>query len=497
MKQRSPILLVFVLFTLVASACAGLPPVLVAPTPIGGQAPVTPAQAPPVPTLAAPEAELPAGPNLNEPLPLDPAVRVGQLDNGLTYYVQRNTEPASRAELWLAVNAGSVLEEEDQQGLAHFLEHMLFNGTLRFPEQELIAYLESTGMEFGPDINAYTSFDETVYMLEVPTDQDDILVKAFDVLEDWAGSATLSPEEIDKERGVILEEQRLRDQNADGRIYAKIWPVLSASSPYTNRLPIGDLDIIRNAPPEAIRRFYETWYRPDLMAIVAVGDFDVDRIEALIKEHFSSLPQATSPAARPSFEIPTPEQPRVLIVTDPEYPYTELSITTVHPSEPILTVGDFRDWLVSDLFDSLLNSRLKEISRKPDAPFLYAWAQSQGLARPAETYALQAQVPAGEVLAGMEALLTEVNRVRQHGFTETELYRAKQDLLRAYDLYYLERENIHSRALADGYVDHFLTGAASPSVELMTDLARQFVPDISLDEVSALAFDRAGTAGGW
>ena len=355
-----------------------------------------------------------------------------------------------------------MLEEEDQQGLAHFLEHMLFNGTRRFPEQDLIAYLESTGMEFGPDINAYTSFDETVYMLQVPTDQDEILVKAFDVLEDWAGSATLSPEEIDKERGVILEEQRLRDQNADGRIYAKVWPVLSASSPYTNRLPIGDLDVIRNAPPEAIRRFYETWYRPDLMAIVAVGDFDVDRIEGLIKEHFSLLPEATNPTERLSFDIPSQEQPRVLIVTDPEYPYTEIGITTVHPSDPILSAGDFRDWLVSDLFDTMLNGRLEEISRKPDAPFLYAWAQSQDLARPAETYTLQAQVSAGEVLAGMEALLTEVERVRKHGFTETELKRAKQDLLRAYDRYYLERENINSRAFADGYIDHFLTGGASP-----------------------------------
>ena len=495
MKQRSLILLMLVFLALAASACATLPPVLVAPTPIGGQTPVEPVQVAPVPASAAPEAELPAGPNLNDPLPLDPAVRVGKLDNGLTYYVQRNTEPANRAELWLAVNAGSVLEEDDQQGLAHFLEHMLFNGTRRFPEQDLIAYLESTGMEFGPDINAYTSFDETVYMLQVPTDQDEILVKAFDVLEDWAGSATLSPEEIDKERGVILEEQRLRDQNADGRIDAKVWPVLSASSPYTNRLPIGDLDVIRNAPPEAIRRFYETWYRPDLMAVVAVGDFDVDRIETLIKEHFSSLPEATNPTERPSFDIPTQEQPRVLIVTDPEYPYTELSITTVHPSHPILSAGDFRDWLVSDLFDTMLNGRLEEISRKPDAPFLYAWARSQDLARPAETYALQAQVSAGEVLAGIEALLTEVERVRKHGFTETELKRAKQDLLRAYDRYYLERENIDSRAFADGYVDHFLTGGASPSVELLAQLARQLVPDISIDEVSALAFDRASDRG--
>ena len=271
--------------------------------------------------------------------------------------------------------------------------------------------------------------------------------------------------------------------------------MLSASSPYINRLPIGDLDVIRNAPPEAIRRFYETWYRPDLMAVVAVGDFDVDLNVTLIKEHFSSLPQAPNPTERPSFDIPTQEQPRALIVTDPEYPYTELSIATVHPSDPIQTAGDFRDWLVSDLFDTMLNGRLEEISRKPDAPFLYAWAQSQELARPAETYALQAQVSAGEVLAGMEALLTEVERVRQHGFTETELKRAKQDLLRAYDRYYLERENINSRVFADGYVDHFLTAGASPSVELLAQLARQLVPNISLDEVSALAFDRASDRG--
>ena len=224
-------------------------------------------------------------------MPLDSAIRTGKLDNGLTYYIRQNAEPAKRAELWLAVNAGSVMEEDNQKGLAHFLEHMLFKGTQRFPSQALLDFLQSIGMKFGPDINAYTSFDETVYTLQIPTDKEADFSKAFDVLQDWAGAATLSPQDFDKERGVIVEEWRLRDKTASGRMQDKIVPMLLGDSQYATRLPIGDMEIIRNAPVDALRSFYEKWYRPDLMAVIAVGDFDVDKTEALIRERFSKLPQ--------------------------------------------------------------------------------------------------------------------------------------------------------------------------------------------------------------
>ena len=242
-----------------------------------------------------------------ERLPLDPSIRTGKLPNGLTYYIRQNDEPAKRAELWLAVDAGSVMEDDDQKGLAHLLEHMLFNGTERFPSQALLDFLEGIGMKFGPEINAYTSFDETVYNLQVPTAKTEDLAKAFDVLQDWAGAATLAPADIDKERGIIVEEWRLRDKSAAGRMQEKIVPMLLGKSRYAERLPIGDMEVIRNAPAETVRRFYEQWYRPDLMSVVAVGDFDVDQVEKLIQERFSKLEApAGQPLTRPSYDVPAP-----------------------------------------------------------------------------------------------------------------------------------------------------------------------------------------------
>ncbi len=266
--------------------------VLAACTPV--QAPVAPPAAPAQQTIppVAPVA-------LDAPLPVDPNVRVGVLDNGLTYYVRHNAEPPNRAELWLAINAGSVLEDDDQLGLAHFLEHMLFNGTENFPGSGVVDFLESIGMEFGADVNARTSFDDTVYNIQAPTNDQAKLTESLQVLKDWAAYATLDPTEIDKERGVIVEEWRLREQTAAGRINDQLLPFILGDSRYAARLPIGDIDIVRNAPPEAIQRFYDTWYRPDLMAVVAVGDFDVDEMERLIHDQFSDLAAPQNPAPLP------------------------------------------------------------------------------------------------------------------------------------------------------------------------------------------------------
>jgi zinc protease len=503
--NRIPLLLL--LISLLAPACRpGLAPPAATPaaTPAAGATlpaaaatrAVTPAPATAPPAAATPPAtpspaatvDLEAG----DPLPPDPAVRMGELDNGLHYYIRRNREPAGRAQLWLAVDAGSILEDEDQRGLAHFLEHMLFNGTRRFPGQELIAFLESTGMEFGPDVNAFTSFDETVYMLHVPTGDEALLQDAFDVLEDWAAYATLSEAEIDKERGVVVEEWRLSSQNAGGRILDRLIPVVFAGSRYAERLPIGQVDVIRDAPPEAVRRFYRTWYRPELMAVLAVGDFDVDRVEALVREHFASLPRPADPPARPTFDVPGDEGAGYLVATDPEYPFTSVEILYKGPARVVRTDGDFREQLAGELFDAMLNDRLAELGRRADAPFLFAGVGRGSLARPADVVSLQAAVEDEGVLAGLEALLVEAERAGRHGFAETELDRAGRDLLRGYEQAYDERENIPSEALAGAYLDHFLRGGAIPGASLQYELARAYIPGIRPAEVSELAAGLVG-----
>lgn len=438
----------------------------------------------------APPAEsvlLPTPVQLKAPLPIDANVRIDTLDNGIVYYLRRNTEPKNRAELRLAVNAGAIQEDDDQRGLAHFVEHMLFNGTRRFEEDALIDFLERTGMRFGPDINAYTSFDETVYMLEIPTDSAAIVARAFDVLEDWAAYATLSDEEIDKERGVVVEEWR-RGLGAGGRIRDQILPVLLYGSRYKDRLPIGDTTIIKHADYETLRRFYRDWYRPDLMAVVAVGDFDLDHFEALIREHFTSLSKPEAPRPRPVFDVPGHEETLYKIATDPEYPITRVEVDFKQPPEPFQTVGDYRARIVSSLFNSMLNKRFAEIARDgATSPFLWARVTKGGFVRPSIFYSLTAQVQDDSIRTGLDALLTEAARVRLHGFTETELERQKTATLRAYERAYNERENTNSSSYAREYVGSFLEAEPIPGIEYEYELMQQLLPGISVAEVNERA----------
>ncbi|MEZ4868332.1 MAG: insulinase family protein [Caldilineaceae bacterium] len=420
-------------------------------------------------------------------LALDPAVRSGVLENGFTYYIRHNEEPHQRAELWLAINAGSLLEQEDQLGLAHFLEHMLFNGTRRFEGQALIDFLESVGMEFGPDVNAYTSFDETVYTLQIPTDEPETIKTAFNVLEDWAGYASLTSEEIDKERGVIVEEWRQREQNASGRLREQIIPALLGDSQYSKRLPIGDMEIVRNAAREAFVRFYEQWYRPDLMALVVVGDVDVDQMEGLIQEHFSTLSTPTDPQPRPTFDVPEHSEPRYLIATDPEYPYTVVQVEHKRPAHPLQTVDDYRIRLVNHLIDTMLNQRLDELRRQADAPFLFAFTGDGNFVRPVDSYSVAAQVQDEQILTGLEALLTEVERAQRYGFTDSELARAQDDLLRVYENLYQDRNNRENSLLAQEYLNLFLAGTAAPGIETEYALAQELIPAITLEEVNTQA----------
>jgi zinc protease len=426
------------------------------------------------------------GPSLDDPLLLDPAVRTGTLENGLTYYIRQNHKPANRAEVWLALNAGSVLEDDDQLGLAHFLEHMLFNGTRSFKGTELVAFLEKLGMEFGPDVNAYTSFDETVYTLQVPTDDPEMLDTAFKVLEEWAAYAALSPEEIDKERGVVIEEWRLGQENAGGRIQEKIIPLLFGASRYADRLPIGKPDVIRTAPPEAVRRFYETWYRPDLMSVIAVGDFDdMDAVEAQIRERFGALPAAAAAEPRGTFDVPPQEGTASVIATDPEMPYTAVELFITEPAKPLNTARDYRALLADYLVTSMLNDRLNELRRKADAPFLSAGVDRGSFLRSVDYTSVFAQVEEEKVLAGLDAVATELERARRHGFTPTELERARKAVLRFFESAYADRDNRENAALASEYLSLFLENVASPGIEVEYALAQELIPSLTLDELNA------------
>ncbi|MEM8488148.1 MAG: insulinase family protein [Bacteroidota bacterium] len=422
-------------------------------------------------------------------IPLDSNVITGTLPNGLKYYIRKNEEPSNRAELRLAVNAGSLQETDEQKGIAHFVEHMLFNGTERFPKAELVDFLERTGMRFGADVNAYTSFDETVYMLTIPTDSTEILEKSFDVLEDWAGAATMDHEEIDKERGVVVEEWRRSTQNASGRIQKEILPVLLHESRYEHRLPIGDTTILRNADYAEFENYYKTWYRPDLMAVVAVGDFDTARIETLIKEHFSNLQNPEAPANREVYGVPGHDETLYAIVTDPEYPFSTIQTYYKRQAQEFETVSQYRDLIVGRFFTTMLNQRLAEIARRPNPPFVNASVSKGGFVRSSVFHSVGAQVQDDRALDGLEAILVEAKRVRDHGFTASELDRQKRQTLRAYLRAYNERENSSSAGYASEYVSHFLEAEPTPGIEYEYELVQQILPEITLAEINGIAAD--------
>ncbi|MDE0198343.1 MAG: insulinase family protein [Caldilineaceae bacterium] len=425
--------------------------------------------------------------DLNAPIALDPSIRKAQLDNGLTYYIRHNTEPANRATLMLVINAGSIQEDEDQLGLAHFLEHMMFNGTERFPKQALIDYFETVGMSFGPDVNAYTSFDETVYFLEFPTDDEEIISTTFSVAEDWASRATISEEEVESERGVILEEERLRDQNASGRLNKQLFPLLLGESRYTDRMPIGDMEIVQNTPAETLRRFYRDWYRPDLMAVIVVGDIDVDSIEAKITAHFGGLTASESVRPRVSYSLPDYEDTGYLILTDPEFPVTIAQIIYRQASPDLSTAGVFRDRLIGNLFYKMLNFRLDDLTREADSPFLGAFVSEGQLVRGNNYQVVGVQVRQGEALSSLDAALTEVERVRRHGFTAAEVERAKSEILNTYERLYNDRENLRNHSLASEYSRNYLENETVPGIVVEFKLVDRLLQGISRDDVNQRA----------
>lgn len=401
--------------------------------------------------------------SLSQTIIVDPQINVGKFDNGLRYYIRVNKKPENRAELRLVVNAGSVLEDNDQRGLAHFVEHMAFNGTKHFAKDEIVKFMESIGMRFGPSLNAFTSFDETVYMLQIPTDKPDAVKNAFLILEDWAHNLTFDPKEIDKERGVIVEEWR-QGRGAYARMQDKQFPILLKGSRYAERLPIGEMQIVQNFKPATLKKFYADWYRPDLMAVIAVGDFDGSVVQSLIKEHFGTLSGPAKSRPRQIYEVPDHPETLYAIATDKEATMTSVSVYNKLPLHDPSTVGAYRQQIVESLFTGMLNRRFSELAQKPDAPFLGAGSGLGLFVRSKESFRLSASVKEADTERGLDALFTEFDRVVRYGFTPTELDRQKRGVLRNFERLYAERDNHESSALADEYVRNFTDREPIPGI---------------------------------
>jgi zinc protease len=422
--------------------------------------------------------------DLKATLKLDPNVRTGKLSNGMTYYIRKNAKPEKRAELRLAVNAGSMQENDDQQGLAHFCEHMCFNGTKNFKKSELVDYLESIGTKFGPHLNAYTSFDETVYMLQLPTDKEDILMKGFQILEDWAHNVSFENEEVDKERGVVTEEWRL-GQGADERMRNKYFPILFKDSRYATRLPIGKPDILKNAKYETLKQFYSDWYRPDLMAVVAVGDFDLDKIEKLIKEKFSAIPAKQNPKKIEKYPVPDHKEMLIAKASDKEAAYTMVQVMYKHPESKIKTVEDFRNSLIENLYTGMLNARYDEIRQQANTPFAFAGCYFGGLVRTKESYSTFGYLTSDKnIEAALKIIAEENERAMKYGFTATELEREKKKSLKENEVSYNERDKTESNRHVSELVYHFLTESPVPGIEFEYDITKKLMEGITLAEVN-------------
>jgi zinc protease len=419
-------------------------------------------------------------------IPFDPAVTTGTLPNGLQYYIRRNTRPENRVSMQLAVKAGSVDEEDDQQGLAHFLEHMAFNGTTRFPAGDLIAALEITGARLGPHVNAYTSFNETVYMFQLPTDREGLVETGMQALADFAGGITLDPDEIDKERGVVIEEWR-SGLGAGSRLRDQQIPVLFHGSRYAERLPIGRPEVLRSFPPDRLRAFYTKWYRPDRMAVVVVGDIDVAEMEALIQKEFGPLPRPDTPPPPREYPVPLHSEMLVKVATDPEATQSSISVMRKRERHVEGTVGAYREDLVQRLAFQMLNERFDELSRNPDAQFLGAGAYESGLSPSTTAIALGANVQEGRLVDGLSALVQEANRVVEHGYGPGEFDRAKKRIIAAFDRAYAERDKTESGSYVREYVSHFLQGEPSPGIEYERALVQNLLPGITAQEVTAAA----------
>jgi zinc protease len=425
--------------------------------------------------------------NLTDKLPQDPNVKVGKLENGLTYFIRKNNKPEKKIELRLAINAGSILEDEEQQGLAHFIEHMSFNGSKNFKKNDLVSYLQSIGVEFGADLNAYTGFDETVYILPIPSDKKEIVEKGFQILEDWASTVSFEDLEVDKERGVVLEESRL-GKGADDRMQKVYFPKLLEGSIYADRLPIGKDDILKNFKYDLVKRFYKDWYRPNLMAVIVVGDLDPLEAERLIKSHFESLKNPSNERIRNSPEIPARKQSEGLVVTDKEATNHILQIYyATQKAKSETTLADYRESIIKRFFTTMLSQRFQELTQKPNPPFIYGASSLNDFLRGYEAYSSLAVIGKAGVEPAINAIIEENERARKYGFTLSELDRVKKNFLRSMERSFNERDKTESDNYADEYIRAFLQQEPIPGIESEFGFSKKFTEDITLQEVNEYA----------
>lgn len=427
------------------------------------------------------------------PCPFDPNIRRGKLENGLTYYIRHNEKPAQRANFYIAQKVGSILEEEDQRGLAHFLEHMCFNGTENFPDKELLNYMERNGVKFGANVNAWTSIEQTVYMLtNVPTGNPGLIDSCMLVLHDWSSFVSLEGEEIEKERGVILEEMR-QGQTAQMRIYDKMLPEVYPNSPYGYRMPIGTEQVIANFEHQALRDYYHKWYRPDLQGIIIIGDIDVNEIESRLKAIFADIPAPVDPAERTRFQVDDNEQPLVSVCSDVEETNYSLDVMYKHDAYPDEYKGDITYWLkgyMDRLIGMMYNNRMEELTQKSNPPFIYgggyygtflvsdtkdAWSSS--------AYAKDF----GTINEAMNALVAENNRMRRFGFTNSEFERAKADLMKSVESQYDERSKKETGSYLYPILYHFLNNEPLLGIENEYMLLNQILPNIPVEAINQYA----------
>ncbi len=427
-----------------------------------------------------------------QPLPLDAETRVGTLDNGLTYYIRHNEHPRGQANFYIVQKVGSVLEEEDQRGLAHFLEHMCFNGTEHFPGNEVIRYLESIGVKFGAQLNASTGVDETEYLIfNVPTAREATIDSVLLILSDWSHNLTLDPEEIDKERGVIHEEWRLRS-SATMRIYERQLPKLMSDSRPGNRLPIGLMDVVDNFQPEALRAYYEKWYRPDLQAIIVVGDLDVDRTEAKIKELFSPIQLPADPAERVYYDVPDNEEP--IVVSDHDKEQTLPIIFVCYKHEDIMP-RDMKNSMAYVITDyvramalNMLNQRLEEMSLDPEVPYVQATVDDDDFLLSQVTKAFEVVIvpKEGRTDEAVTKVMSEVYRAVEHGFTATEYGRVRAEFLSDVEARYNNRMTTETWSYGSECIENFLENEPMPGIEMEYQLYNAIAPSIPVEAVNAM-----------
>ncbi|WP_312343874.1 M16 family metallopeptidase [Chryseobacterium binzhouense] len=419
-------------------------------------------------------------------IPMDPSVRTGTLPNGMKFYIKKNVKPEKKVEMRLAIDAGSILEDEDQQGLAHFMEHMNFNGTKNFPGNKLVDALESIGIKFGQHLNAYTSFDETVYMLPVPLDKPGNLDTGLKVMEDWAFNALLTDKEINKERGVVLEELRL-GLGADKRMMDKWLPKMMYNSAYAKRLPIGKKEILEKFNPDVLRRFHKDWYRPDLMALVVVGDINVDEIEQKIRANFGKYKNPASPRKRNVFEIPNHKETLVSIESDPDATGSSVQFVMKDTENytPDLTVEDFNKSILDNVVTTMINNRYNDMVESNNPPFTFGYVYHGGSwGRTKEAFQGYAMTKEGGQLEALKVLLEEVERSNRFGFTASELERAKTELLSGYEESYNNRDKTESGRLIGEYVRNFLEKESIPGISWEYEQYKKELPKITLEQTN-------------